>query len=273
MESQEILERAREGDPKVLAAVLNHALKPLGIRTQAAKRDRTLHIVLEADPSPNPAQTTLAVRKLISELDIQAVDQIILYGQQVGEESVAWRQDLSIQSDTIPVTSSSDSFSAPESPTPETPVSAEPTPPDTPAPSPMTSPASLADKASPSPTPQATMGEPSSDAPVATSAPPPVAIAQSDETSEVPEVLRRPEAVVILFWLVLVTFWEIYLDLAIGGENALSASRLAKRLQVSPSTISRRKRQEDFTEWSRSLDPEGTGWFYENGLFWPLVGA
>ena len=282
MESQEILERARAGDPKIIAAVLNHSLKPLGIQTQAAKSDRTLHIVLEANPTPNPGQTTLAVRRLMTELGVQGLDQIILYGQQSGEESVAWKQDialpLALTTDLTPVTPISDFQSSPETQAAPEPQTLE------------TTPVPPTDPSDPAPTaPAAPPGMEASADPTALEADivsegrePNLAIAPPAEMAPSPNTdaslqsrltaLQRPEAVILILFLVVVTFWELYLDLAAADEStSLSGARLASRLAVSPSTISRRKLQDDFSEWSQSLDPEGIAWFYENGRFWPLI--
>lgn len=52
----------------------------------------------------------------------------------------------------------------------------------------------------------------------------------------------------------------------------LIQSELAKRLDVNPSTVGRRKSDPDFTEWSQSKDPEGTAWKYipKTKMFIPL---
>ncbi|HEY9649588.1 MAG TPA: heavy metal translocating P-type ATPase, partial [Coleofasciculaceae cyanobacterium] len=45
-------------------------------------------------------------------------------------------------------------------------------------------------------------------------------------------------------------------------SQPLTAAALAKRLQVSDTTISRRKSKPDFLEWTRCKDPEGVAWTY-----------
>jgi hypothetical protein len=42
----------------------------------------------------------------------------------------------------------------------------------------------------------------------------------------------------------------------------LSQVELAKRLDINPTTIAKRKSDPNFTEWSQSKDPEGIGWIY-----------
>lgn len=47
-----------------------------------------------------------------------------------------------------------------------------------------------------------------------------------------------------------------------SNVNALNQSELAKRLEVSPSTVAKRKSEADFALWSQSRDPDGTPWKY-----------
>ncbi len=84
---------------------------------------------------------------------------------------------------------------------------------------------------------------------------------------------QRPEAVVLLVFVSIFMIWQLYLDLmeeaAPGGT--LSARKLAQRLEVNQSTISRRKEREDFTEWTQRLDPDGIAWAYVDGAFCPKL--
>ncbi|AUC60148.1 hypothetical protein AA637_02810 [Cyanobacterium sp. HL-69] len=43
----------------------------------------------------------------------------------------------------------------------------------------------------------------------------------------------------------------------------LNQTELAKRLEVSPSTVGKRKLDDDFGIWSQSRDPDGIPWFYK----------
>ncbi|MBL1210235.1 hypothetical protein [Geminocystis sp. GBBB08] len=54
-------------------------------------------------------------------------------------------------------------------------------------------------------------------------------------------------------------------------NNAVTQSELAKRLEVHPSTVGKRKSEADFSLWSQSRDPEGISWKYveETKLFIP----
>ncbi|KJH71079.1 hypothetical protein UH38_14495 [Aliterella atlantica CENA595] len=62
-------------------------------------------------------------------------------------------------------------------------------------------------------------------------------------------------------------------DEAASDSSALIQSDLAKRLDVHSSTIYKRRDDADFSEWTKTRDPEGIAWAYdpETRLFSPLV--
>jgi hypothetical protein len=99
----------------------------------------------------------------------------------------------------------------------------------------------------------------------------------SPAPAEVPKIaeldwLNRPEAVVFILFMVLLVLWQTYLKLTEepDSETFLSGRKLALRLGVSSSTVVRRKQREDFSLWSRNLDPEGISWIYSSGKFLPV---
>jgi len=94
------------------------------------------------------------------------------------------------------------------------------------------------------------------------------------ESSEIPDFLKRPESIVFVFMTTLFVFWGAYLSLLdeFAPEASLSCRHLSQRLGVSKSTVRKRKRQRDFSEWSKSLDPEGLAWLYQGGgLYRPVA--
>lgn len=56
------------------------------------------------------------------------------------------------------------------------------------------------------------------------------------------------------------------------AQSPLNQAKLAKRLQVHSSTVSKRKINANFDQWSRNLDPEGVAWQYspETKRFYPM---
>ena len=83
--------------------------------------------------------------------------------------------------------------------------------------------------------------------------------------------IRYPEALVLIFFTIAFFIWQTYISILdeAAPEGTLTASKLAKRLGVNPSTISRRKEKPGFEEWSQSIDPDGLAWSYTDGFFVP----
>lgn len=101
------------------------------------------------------------------------------------------------------------------------------------------------------------------------------ALESIQETSEAPDMLKRPEAVILIIFASIVFFWDTYLSLLEqldeGSETRLSTSQLAKRLNTTPTILRHKKRLPDFGDWSRQRDPDGIAWVYKNGTYLPLA--
>ncbi len=88
-------------------------------------------------------------------------------------------------------------------------------------------------------------------------------------------VFNRPEAVVLLLFVTVLLLWQAYQSLISDAapDGSLTVRELARRLDVNPSTINRRKAQNDFPAWSQFLDPVGIAWVYVDGVFLPQLGG
>jgi hypothetical protein len=93
------------------------------------------------------------------------------------------------------------------------------------------------------------------------------------ETFDFESVMKRPEALVIILFAIVLYIWQLYTALAktAAPEGSVTGLELASRLGVSNSTISRRKSQPDFPAWAASLDPDGIAWAYTEGVFVPQM--
>lgn len=99
-------------------------------------------------------------------------------------------------------------------------------------------------------------------------------IETSKETSkETPNLLNRPEAVVLILIAALFILWDTYLSLLDEvGTTSLSSRQLAQRLGTTQKAIRRRKSQPGFSEWTQQLDPDQTAWVYcSGGIYAPRV--
>ncbi|NJR38916.1 MAG: hypothetical protein HC781_08860 [Leptolyngbyaceae cyanobacterium CSU_1_4] len=243
---------------------MNQVTKPLGIAVKVKYQDNALHLLFEGEPTPEQPIAVSFVRSSIEVLNIHSLKTITVYGRQKNSLHLAWHEVIQSQFHFEPSLTTPDSadldLSAPEKTEAslfdskvelsETELSdTEPIPPLS---------QNLRTEVHPNPLALVLM-DTSSLAPRPTSA-----LAEKPESSD---YLKRPEAIVVIFITTLLVFWETYLSLLseLAPENSLSSRQLSQRLGVSKSTVRKRKRLAGFSEWSKSLDPEGMAWTYQGG--------
>ncbi len=92
---QQLLEMARQGNPKAIATLINQLLKPQGITATAGFKDGWLHIILESAPSaPNQQNTATYIYKKLCTLKSKFLYKVKIHGRQLGNKSVVWTQDF-----------------------------------------------------------------------------------------------------------------------------------------------------------------------------------
>jgi hypothetical protein len=103
-----LLELAKQGNAKAIATLMNHLLQPKGITAKAIVKDSCLEVMLESVQEPNQEALVKFIRKGLTSLEVASIQQVRVYGQQTGQEILAWQQDfeLKVQVDSIPISSS-----------------------------------------------------------------------------------------------------------------------------------------------------------------------
>ena len=94
---QNILHLARQGDPDAIAALMNRHLETHGITARVAKQESTLCVNLEAAQIPNQAELVAYVKKGVAGLELAAIDHLTVSCQQLGADTQAWSEDLTLQ--------------------------------------------------------------------------------------------------------------------------------------------------------------------------------
>lgn len=268
MASPEVLSLAKQGDPAAIATLMNQVTQPLGISLRAKYQDECLHLLFEGEAIPNQHNAISFVRSSLDILKIHSFKVIRVYGRQKKSHHFSWHKMIQGQpyfelSPTVQETANPDisaldqaEVSLFDSEISETEIAdTEPIPPLS---------QNLLTEATPTQFALILM-DISSLARRPDSA--------LTEASEAPDYLKRPEAIVFIFLSTLYVVWDVYLSLLdeFAPETSLSCRQLSQRLGVSKSTVRKRKRQAGFSEWSKSLDPEGIAWRYQSGgLYCPV---
>ncbi|HBB31629.1 MAG TPA: hypothetical protein DDZ80_15840 [Cyanobacteria bacterium UBA8803] len=94
-----ILERAKLGDAKAIASLLNRSLSAKGITAQANLKGNCLRVMLESLQVPPQAKVVQFVHQGLRKLQAEPIKTVTIYGRKTGQEFPAWYQDLDLSSE------------------------------------------------------------------------------------------------------------------------------------------------------------------------------
>lgn len=92
-----VVDRARQGDPRAIATLMNRHLQPQGICVKTTFENQRLHILLEAAEVPPQARWVSFVRRGLENLDSPLLGEVTIYGRQLSEKKPDWVETLDIQ--------------------------------------------------------------------------------------------------------------------------------------------------------------------------------
>lgn len=101
MSQPDVLELAKQGNPRAIAAIINHLGRPNHISAKATRQDDRLHILLESEQPIHQPTAVALIYKIVSSLKSEAIAAIHIYGRQTGEKSVAWNQEITLAASTM----------------------------------------------------------------------------------------------------------------------------------------------------------------------------
>lgn len=94
MTQPNLLELAKQGNPKAIAALMNRQLQPKGITAKVAFKDHYLQILLEATKVPPQQACITFLQDGLNRLGITKIDKAKVYGKQIGEDFPEWHQEI-----------------------------------------------------------------------------------------------------------------------------------------------------------------------------------
>jgi hypothetical protein len=92
-----VLELAKQGNPKAIEALLNRQLQPKGITAKVALKSDCLQIMLESAQIPDQQILLAFIHRGIAGLNLYSVNQLKLYGKQIGTASPAWNTEVELK--------------------------------------------------------------------------------------------------------------------------------------------------------------------------------
>ncbi len=90
-------ELARTGQPEAIAAVVNHAIQSQGITAKAVLKDGSLLLLLESATVPDPTALVPFIKNGLTELGIESVPTLKIYGRKIGDRLPAWQEEIDIE--------------------------------------------------------------------------------------------------------------------------------------------------------------------------------
>ncbi len=89
-----VIQLAKEGNAKAIAALINQNLKGKGIHALATLKNECLHIVLESEKEPNQKASINVVRKNLVPLEITSITKVKVHWRKPGSKSPAWSHEF-----------------------------------------------------------------------------------------------------------------------------------------------------------------------------------
>lgn len=126
-----IMEQAKQGNPKAIAALMNRSLQPKGINVKAKLEQNCLHVLLESDKVPQPQSLVEFIRKGMTSLNVPAIEKVQIYARETGHETPVWQDEFSLapQGASLPDFEDASEMPEPEpEPEPESDVDEDPLP-------------------------------------------------------------------------------------------------------------------------------------------------
>lgn len=96
MTQENLRELARQGDPQAIASAINRTLKPKGINAEVTREGGILHLTLESDRVPSQTALVDFIRKGMTNLGVETIYTVKVYGRQAGVASPAWEEDIEL---------------------------------------------------------------------------------------------------------------------------------------------------------------------------------
>ena len=94
---QQLLEQAKQGEPKAIALLITNSLKAQGIAVKANLKGDCLRVMLESSQVPNQSAMVAFIRRGMTKLGAASIKTVKVYGKQAEASTPAWNQDINLE--------------------------------------------------------------------------------------------------------------------------------------------------------------------------------
>ncbi|MDY6806089.1 MAG: hypothetical protein SXA11_20120 [Cyanobacteriota bacterium] len=109
MQSKNLLELAKEGDPKIISQIINRSLAKKGIKVYVVRSNNSLEVTLESGQVANQKEVLVQfIRNGMEKLGVESIHTVTVCGVPTGTTSPVWQEDIILGNpeETIPATGS-----------------------------------------------------------------------------------------------------------------------------------------------------------------------
>ncbi|MGK7921479.1 MAG: CapA family protein [Trichodesmium sp.] len=97
MSHEEILTRAKQGDPTAITFLINEKLNNIGVKARVNLQKNNLHILLEGSQLPDAQTSTQMIEKGMQRLNPLAINFVNLYGRRLGKTTPEWTEVIELE--------------------------------------------------------------------------------------------------------------------------------------------------------------------------------
>ena len=90
-------EDARQGDPKAIAAVINHIIEPQGLTSQARVSNGSLLLLVESEEVPHAGTIVPFLHAALVSLGIDGISNAKIGGRQKGSKATSWQETVDLE--------------------------------------------------------------------------------------------------------------------------------------------------------------------------------
>lgn len=95
MQSKNLLELAKEGDPKIIAQIINRSLGKKGIKVYVTRLNNSLEVTLESGQVANQKEVLVQfIRNGMEKLGVDSIHTVTVYGVPSGTKSPVWEEEI-----------------------------------------------------------------------------------------------------------------------------------------------------------------------------------
>ncbi len=103
MPPNNLRELAKQGNPKVIAQIINHSLQKKGIKVDVVRSNNSLEVTLESEQVANQKKALVEfIRNGMDKLGVESINTVAVYGVLTGQSSPVWEEEIILAPEGLP---------------------------------------------------------------------------------------------------------------------------------------------------------------------------